>query len=174
MEFCLDEAIEILRRTPHVLEALLSELPEEWTERNEGADSWSPYDVVGHLIHGEKTDWIPRTRIILNDSSDKKFESFDRLAQLREAKKKRIEDLLGEFRKLRRENLKTLRNLRITDVLLDSEGIHPEFGAVTLRQLLAAWVVHDVTHIAQIVRVMAKQYDEAVGPWKAYMRILQE
>lgn len=173
MQFNIDKTIEILERTPVVIESMLSGLNEDWLMNNEGPDTWSPYDVIGHLIYGEKTDWIPRTKIILSDNNNKNFVPFDRFAQLTEKKKKTITELLVEFKKLRKENLDYLRSLQVDDATLNKTGIHPAFGEVSLQQMLATWTVHDLNHIAQIARVMAKQYKEAVGPWVEYLRVLQ-
>lgn len=164
--------MEVLERTPAVLKSLLENLSQEWTESNEGEDTWSAYDIVGHLIHGESTDWIERTKIILSDSSDKKFKPFDRFAQFEESKGKSLSDLLIEFENLRMQNIAILKSLNLSDKDLIKKGIHPVFGEVTLSQLLSTWVVHDLNHIAQIARVMAKQYKTEVGPWIEYLRIL--
>ena len=174
MTFELDKAIEILSRTPLVIESLLSGISEEWLRNNEGESTWSPYDIVGHLIHGEKTDWIPRTKIILSNSENKTFEPFDRYAQLNENQERPIEGLLKEFKEIRAENLKELKSLQINDSQLSEIGIHPELGEVRLRELLSSWVVHDLGHISQISRVMAKQYRYEVGPWTEYLRILDK
>jgi len=173
MSFDLTNSIEILQRTPAVITSMLQGLSEEWIRHNEGGDTWSPYDIVGHLIHGERTDWITRMNIILSDSPDKRFQPFDRFAQMDDSKGKSLSQLLETFRSLREQNLQVLssRNLAAED--LSKEGIHPAFGAVSLSQLLATWVVHDLNHIAQIARVMAAQYRTAVGPWVPYLRILQ-
>jgi hypothetical protein len=173
MQFDLEKSLEILERTPRVLQSLLQNLSLEWTTQNEGPDTWSPYDVVGHLIHGEKTDWIPRAEIILSSRADKTFPPFNRFAQFEESKGKTLPQLLAEFAALREESVKRLRSFQITHQQLKAKGIHPAFGEVTLSQLLATWVVHDLNHISQIVRVMAKQYKEEVGPWIAFLRILQ-
>ena len=172
MNFNLEKSILILERTPAVLEQLLSGLPDEWVMNNEGSDTWSPYDIVGHLIHGERTDWIARTKIILNENH-KTFPVFKRTAMFEESKGKTLGDLLAEFKAVRAENLKTLRSLNLTDKELDKTGIHPKFGEVTLRQLLATWTIHDLSHLAQIARVMAKQYKQEIGPWIEYMRLVQ-
>jgi hypothetical protein len=171
MNFNLDKSIEILERTPNVLKCMLSGLSTDWTSANEGAGTWSAYDIVGHLIHGELTDWIPRAELIL--SGNKKFNPFDRFAQFEESSGKSLQDLLTEFEEIRKANISRLVEYDITTGDLDETGIHPEFGEVTLSELLATWAVHDLTHIAQISRVMAKQYKDAVGPWVAYLRILQ-
>lgn len=173
MEFDLDNARQILERTPTVLQSLLKDLPEAWTDQNEGPETWSPYDVIGHLIHGELTDWIPRTELILNESESKEFEPFDRFAQFENSKGKSLTQLLDEFTSLRAENLSKLAQMALTHNDLDKTGVHPEFGAVSLRQLLSAWVVHDLGHIVQVSRVMAKQYKEATGPWPKYLAVLQ-
>ena len=151
---------------------MLNALGPAWTEANEGPDTWSPYVVVGHLIHGERTDWIPRAQIILAQSTDRRFTPFDRFAQFRESEGKSLSELLEEFARLRASNLTTLVGWQLTDAQLALEGEHPELGTVTLRQLLATWVAHDLGHIAQIARVMAKQYREEVGPWRAYLPVL--
>jgi hypothetical protein len=172
MEFQLDRTVEILERTPAALRGLLSGLPEAWTSPNEGPDTFSAFDNVGHLIHGERTDWVPRARIILAQGPNRRFEPFDRFAQKRESQGKSLADLLDEFTRLRSENLATLRGWRLSDEQLDLRGEHPELGVVTLRQLLATWAAHDLGHVAQIARVLAKQYREAVGPWRAYLPVL--
>jgi uncharacterized damage-inducible protein DinB len=174
MDFNLEKSLEILERTPEVLIAMLQGISADWTSANEGEDSWSVYDILGHLIHGEKTDWIPRTEIILSGKSDKSFKPFDRLAQFEESKGKSMEELLKEFQIFRESNLQQLRSKKITEIDLEETGIHPAFGEVTLKQLLSTWVVHDLNHIAQISRVMAKQYRKEVGPWTEYLRILQK
>ena len=172
MSFELTEGIAVLERTPATFRALLAGLQDEWTTTNEGPDTFSPYDNVGHLIHGERTDWIPRARIILAQGDNRRFEPYDRFAQIRESKGKSLSQLLDEFELLRAENLATLRGWNLSDRELELKGEHPELGAVTLRQLLAAWVVHDLGHIAQTTRVMAKQYREAIGPWRAYLPVV--
>jgi len=172
MIFELDKSKEILKRTPEVLETLLTGLSKEWIENNEGENTWSPYDIVGHLIFGEKTDWIVRIKIILNESEHKHFKPFDRFAQFNEDHNRPIGDLIIEFKLLREKNLYELDSLEITQNDFDRIGIHPEFGNVTLKQLISTWAVHDLGHIAQISRVMAKQYKEEVGPWINYLSIL--
>jgi len=172
MEFHLPLALPMLERTPAVLRTLLADLPSEWTDANEGPDSWSAFDVVGHLIHGERTDWIPRARMILEEGRSRAFEPFDRFAQFRDSAGKSLDELLGEFEQLRAESIRTLRGWRLTDEQLALQGEHPVFGAVTLRQLLATWTAHDLSHIAQISRVLTKQYRDAVGPWRAYLPIM--
>jgi DinB superfamily len=170
--FQLSEGITVLERTPATFRALLAGLPETWTAPNEGENTFSPFDNVGHLIHGERTDWIPRARIILAQGANRRFEPYDRFAQVRESQGKQLAQLLDEFAQLRADNLLTLRGWNLSDRELALEGEHPELGTVTLRQLLAAWVVHDLGHVAQTTRVMAKQYKEAVGPWRVYLPVL--
>ncbi len=172
MEFDLDEGMAVLTRTPATLRALLADLPSPWTSANEGPDTWSPQDVVGHLIHGEETDWIPRAKIILTKGESQAFEPFDRFAQARRFAGWSLERLLDRFGELRAAGIATLRGWRLTWEQLALPGRHPELGPVTLAQLLASWVVHDLGHIAQISRVMAKQYTAAVGPWKVYLPVL--
>ncbi len=172
MDFQIEQAVHVLGRTPEVLELMLRNLPEEWTQKNEGTDTWSAFDVLGHLIHGEETDWIPRARRILESGEDKTFEPFDRFAQLEASKGKSLEELLDTFKRLRGENLQVLQDLEIMPSVLRLTGKHPDFGVVTMSELLSAWVVHDLSHIAQIARVMSKQYKDATGPWKAYLPIL--
>jgi hypothetical protein len=173
MKFSLEKSIEILERTPAVLSTMLQGIAPNWTSNNEGKDTWSVYDIIGHLIHGEKTDWVPRAKIILSQNTNKSFEVFDRFAQFEESKEKSLTELLDEFVKLRKENVDWLRSAKITDEELEKKGIHPAFGEVSLSQLLATWTVHDLNHMAQIARVMSKQYQSAVGPWTAYLKILQ-
>ena len=172
MNFTVEKSIEILERTPEVLDAMLKDISAEWTEKSEGGETWSAFDVLGHLIHGEKTDWIPRMEIILSDGPDKTFEPFDRFAQFEESKGKTLSQLLDEFRRLRKKNIDLLLSKKLTGKNLEEKGVHPAFGQITLAQLLAAWTVHDLDHIAQISRVMAKRYKEEVGPWVEYLRIL--
>ncbi len=171
MQFSLEDTISILKRTPVTVRNILEGLPDEWTHQNEGPETWSPFDVVGHLIHGEKTDWIPRTKIILFEE-DKHFTPYDRFAQFKESVGKTMDDLLDEFERRREENLRELIQLDLKDDDFNKTGIHPEFGDVTLRQLLAAWAVHDLGHIVQINRVLAKQYKEEAGPWPKYLAVL--
>jgi len=173
MNFTIEKSIEILERTPAVLNTLLQGISAEWTSNNEGEETWSVYDIIGHFIHGEKTDWIPRAEIILSDKPDKAFVPFDRFAQFKESKGKSLQLLLDEFTMLRIQNIETLCRANLTINDLDKTGIHPAFGDVTLRQLLATWTAHDLNHIAQIARVMAKQYKEETGPWVAYIKALQ-
>jgi len=171
--FRLDDAVAILKRTPASLGALLEGLPETWTRATEGDGTWSPYDVIGHLIHGERTDWIPRARHILAGET-RPFERFDRMAQFAESRGKRLRELLATFAELRRDNVATLLGLKLTDDDLGRRGLHPELGEVTLRHLLATWVVHDLDHVTQVARTMAKVYTEATGPWIAYLSILRD
>ena len=173
MQFSLEKSIEILEHTPTVLITMLQGVATDWTSNNEGKDTWSVYDVIGHLIHGEKTDWVPRAKIILSQNSNKNFEVFNRFAQFEDSKDKSLNELLDEFGQLRKENLDWLRSAKINDEDLEKKGIHPAFGEVSLSQLLATWTVHDLNHLAQIARVMSKQYLQAVGPWTAYLKILQ-
>lgn len=173
MEFEIKKAKEILERTPVVLNNLLAGLSEEWTHQNEGPETWSPYDVIGHLIHGENTDWIPRAQLILSENTNKDFIPFDRFAQFENSKGKSLSDLLSEFTNLRKRNIEILDSLEINKETLQKTGVHPEFGKITLRQLLSCWVAHDLGHIVQISRVMAKQYKEEVGPWTKYLKVLE-
>jgi len=173
MAFQLELAREILGCTPGVLRALLKDLSESWARSNEGGDTWSAYDVVGHLIHGERTDWIPRARMILTEGEAHPFESFDRFAMFQESQGKPLNELLDTFETERAICLSILQSFRISASDLKKTGIHPELGVVTLEQLLATWVVHDLSHIAQIAEVMARQYREEVGPWKAYLPVVQ-
>jgi hypothetical protein len=172
MKYNVNEAINILSRTPSVLDTLLRSLPDEWLRTNEGGETWSPFDVLGHLLHGEQTDWIARLEIILGNGSNRQFASFDRFAQFEESKGKSMDQLLDEFKSARQKNIQILqsKNIQAADMCLT--GIHPVFGEVTLENLLSTWVVHDLDHISQIVRVMAHQYELEVGPWKQYLRIL--
>jgi hypothetical protein len=173
VQFQLDQAKEILQRTPGTLKALLADLPNEWALSNEGPETWSPYDVIGHLIEGEETDWIPRARIILEHGEARPFDRFDRFAMFEKSKGKSLPELLARFEQLRGESLRQLDELNLTPELLAKRGTHPVLGVVTLSQLLSAWVVHDLGHIRQIVRAMAKQYREAIGPWTAFLTIVE-
>jgi hypothetical protein len=166
------EDVAILARTPPTVDALLRGLPDGWIVAHEGGTTWSPFDIVGHLIHGERTDWLPRARTILEHGEAQAFEKFDRLAQFAESEGRTLASLLDEFATLRKESLRELAALRLTDTDLDRRGRHPELGTVTLRQLLATWVAHDLDHVAQISRVLARQYSDEVGPWRAYLRII--
>ena len=172
MTFEPPRALEILERTPATFRALLGGLPDTWTVPDEGPGTFSAFDNVGHLIHGERTDWIPRAHIILAQGPDRRFEPYDRFAQRQESRGKSMAELLEEFERLRSENVATLQGWRLTERELALVGEHPELGPVTLRQLLATWVAHDLSHLAQTARVMAKQYREAVGPWRAYLPLL--
>lgn len=170
--FVLDEAMAVLARTPATLDALLRDLPARWSEANEGANTWSAFDVVGHLIHGERTDWLPRARIILEHGETRPFEKFDRFAQYDASKAQSLTSLLETFAALRQNGLRDLAALNLTEADLGRRGRHPELGVVTLRQLLATWVAHDLDHVMQIARVLARQYSDEVGPWRAYLRII--
>jgi uncharacterized damage-inducible protein DinB len=169
----LHDVIAVLERTPATLMALLGGLPEVWVSATEGGRTWSPFDVVGHLIHGERTDWIPRARHILA-GDPRPFEAFDREAQFTASRGCHMDELLATFDRLRRENLETLAGFSLTGEDLRRRGLHPELGEVTLGQLLATWVVHDMDHVGQVVRTMAKVYGAAVGPWTAYLSILRD
>jgi hypothetical protein len=171
MEFRLEDAIPVLERMPAVLAVLLDDLPTGWLGAREREDAWSPSEILGHLINGERTDWIPRARIILKQESYRRFEPFDRLAELKSERP--VRERLQEFADLRAGSIATLRGWNLKEKDLALTGEHPEFGSVTLRQLLATWVVHDVSHVSQITRTMAREYTEAVGPWTAYFRVLQ-
>jgi hypothetical protein len=170
--FAMDDAVAVLSRTPATLDALLRDLPDGWLSANEGDNSWSPFDVVGHLIHGERTDWVPRARIILQQGESRAFDKFDRFAQFAESQGRTMGELLDEFARARSASLRELSALNIGDADLDRHGRHPELGDVTLRQLLSTWVAHDLDHIVQISRTMAKRYADEVGPWRAYLRII--
>jgi len=172
MEYELEQAKEVLRSTPSTLNSLLRHLSDPWIFQNEGPETWSPYDVLGHLIHGEETDWIPRARMILDYGETRAFESFDRFAMFEKSKGKSMADLLDTFAQLRVVSLQELDAMKLTLEMLDKRGKHPELGVVSLKQLLATWVVHDLGHVRQVVRVMAKQYADEVGPWKAYLPVL--
>jgi hypothetical protein len=186
-DFALDEACNMLLQTPALLRALFAGVPPRWTTRNEGDLTWTPFDVVGHLIDGEETDWIPRARIILSQgpssgstsspragpAEGRTFVPFDRFRHLSLNKDKSLAELLHAFERLRRANVETLRGFNPGAAQLALRGVHPDLGEVTLGQLIATWVVHDFDHIAQIARTLAKQYAGAVGPWRAFMRVLQ-
>jgi uncharacterized damage-inducible protein DinB len=173
MKFELHKSYEILERTPLVLNSLLTGLSDEWVMNNEGPETFSPYDVVGHLVHGEKTDWPDRILMIIEHGTTKAFVPYDRFAMFEESRGKTLSQLLAEFKTLREQKVQWLRSLKLTEIDLDKKGNHPSFGEVTLRQLLSTWVVHDLTHLAQITRVMAKQYKEETGPWVDFFRILK-
>lgn len=172
MEFNVNDGIAVLERTPKTLAAMLAGLSPAWTDATEGPDTWSPYDVIGHLIQGERSDWIPRAQIILAQGENRKFTPFDRFAQFEASKGKSLTELLDEFARLRAQNLATLKAMQLDEAKLALEGEHPKFGAVTLRQLLATWVAHDLGHIVQISRVMAKQYRDAIGPWREFLSVM--
>ncbi|HET9834112.1 MAG TPA: DinB family protein [Vicinamibacterales bacterium] len=169
----MNDAVALLERTPAVLDALLRNLPESWTQRDEGPSTWTAFDIVGHLIHGERTDWMPRLKVILESGETRAFEPFDRLAQQRESEGKSLSELLDVFSSLRRGNLTDLRALNLQPSDFERRGRHPALGVVTLGQLISTWVVHDLTHLHQISRVMAHQYRDSVGPWRAYLGVLQ-
>ncbi len=173
MNFSMHQSIEILERTPVVLQNLLEGISAEWTSNNEGGETWSAYDVIGHLIHGDKTDWLTRAELILSYNVEKKFQPFDRFAQFENSKGKTLKQLLDEFKEIRDANIIRLRSLKITEQDLEKTGVHPTFGVVTLSQLLSTWIVHDLNHISQIARVMAKQYKIEVGPWIEFLKILK-
>lgn len=169
----LDESLALLERTPGALDALLRGLPEAWTSATEGEGTWSPYVVVGHLIHCEKADWMPRVRTIVEHGSAKTFEPLDREAQFREGSQRDLGEMLEELRALRATNLAELRGMNLGEEDLQREGSHPSFGKVTLRQLLATWTAHDMAHVLQIARTMAKRYREEVGPWAEYLSVMR-
>jgi DinB superfamily len=173
MQFRLSEATQILQRTPATLATVVAGIPEPWLKANEGSGTFSCYDIVGHLIHGELTDWIPRVKIILEHGESRAFEPFDRFAQFREDQSRPIRALLDQFAFMRAENVKILQGLNLTCEDMARRGTHPELGPVTLGQLLSSWVVHDLSHLSQIARVTAKQYSLEVGPWRQYMSILK-
>ena len=168
----VEEATAILACTPAALDALLRGLPDGWITASEGSGTWSPFDVIGHLIHGERTDWMPRVMIILEHGESRPFDKFDRFAQFAASEGRSLGSLLDEFAMLRQENLRRLSALALRDADLEKRGVHPELGVVTLRQLLATWVAHDLDHVVQISRVLARQYADEVGPWRAYLRII--
>jgi hypothetical protein len=172
VDFDLENGVAVLTRTPGVLRSLLAGLPDDWTRRNEGPDTWSPFDVVGHLIAAEEVDWIERANVILAQGPNRRFAPFDRFRNLEENRKKTLGELLDHFAGLRERNLRELAAMRLGPEKLALTGEHPEFGTVTLSQLLATWVAHDLGHLAQVSRVMAKQYREAVGPWTAYLPVM--
>lgn len=173
MQLSLSEATQILQQTPATVGSMVAGLPPSWLRLNEGSGTWSCYDIVGHLIHGEMTDWIPRARMILDCGESRIFDPFDRLAQFREDQTRPISTLLDQFAFLRSENIKVLQQLKLSGNDLMRRGMHPELGSVTLAQLLATWVAHDMSHITQIARITAKQYGHEVGPWKAYLSVLK-
>ncbi|MBS1910871.1 MAG: DinB family protein [Bacteroidetes bacterium] len=172
MQYSIDHAVNLLGRTPAVLRAMLEGLPEEWLRCTDGPETWSPFDVLGHLIHGERSDWIARTRTILEHGTRQTFTPFDRFAQFRESQGRTLADLLETFAELRGGNIRALLALNITAADLDRQGMHPAFGTVTLRQLLATWVAHDQSHLVQIARTMARQYRDEIGPWREYLSVM--
>ena len=174
MVFDLETSIQLLDRSPSVYRKLLGELPNDWIHKNEGENTWSPFDVLGHLIHGEQTDWIPRIKIILGPEENKTFESFDRFAQFHNSKGKSFEQLLQEFEQYRAHNITILKGLQLTPGDLKKTGIHPELGIVTLQQLIATWTVHDLAHLNQASRLMMKYYGNETGPWKAFISLLSD
>jgi DinB superfamily len=173
MKHNLEHTMSLLSRTPIALNALLRDLPDVWTLRNEGEKTWSPFDVLGHLIHGERTDWMPRVKVILEFGQEQAFEPFDRWAQQRESQGKSLGQLLDEFAELRTGNLRELRVLNLQSADFDRRGRHPALGVVTMSELLSAWAGHDLTHLHQISRTMAHQYREAVGPWRKFLGVMQ-
>lgn len=172
MNFSLNDALPVLRRTPDILRVWLSDLPSSWITANEGPETWSPFDIVGHLIHGERTDWMVRVELIFVHGDSQPFTPFDRFAQFRDSRGKSLGQLLDTFTDLRSSNLARLESLDLKPEDLVRRGRHPELGPVTLGQLLATWVAHDLNHLAQIARVMGRQYTDAVGPWVEYLPML--
>lgn len=173
MKFELERAVEILSQTPETVKSLLGNISDDWTKTDGNSENWSPFDVIGHYIHGEETDWIPRAEIILSQGENPTFEPFDRFAQFERPEGKTLGELLETFADLRRKNLEKLRRMNLTTEQLKLKGIHPELGEVSLEQLLATWVVHDLTHIRQIVTFLAQKYSENVGVWREYLSILK-
>ncbi len=174
MEYSVEQALELLEQTPKTLYAFLAHLSEDWIYCNEGENTWSAFDIVGHLIHGERTDWVARLDIIIQKTNNNTFAPFDRFAQFEASKGKTMLELLQSFSELRRKNLDYLKSLAITNDQFSLTAIHPSLGKVTLKNLLATWVVHDLGHIAQIARVMAKQYKDDIGPWQEYLPIVSK
>ena len=172
MEFEISKTLQILERTPSVIEALLKDLNEEWIMNNEGGDTWSPYVVTAHLLWADKTDWMPRIKKIIDEGSNKILPPFDRFGQFEDSKGKSFDDLIEEFKKLRQKNISQLKIILSKKGLLGKRGVHPEFGEVTLQQLLSTWAVHDLAHLSQITRVMAQQYKQEIGPWAAYISLM--
>ena len=172
MKHSLEDTVALLSHTPAALRALLVDLPHAWIDQNEGQGTWSVYGVLGHLIHGELTDWIPRAKRILHYGPSKAFDPFDRLAQERESTGKSFQNLVEEFSRLRSQNLNELNSMKLSSIDMEKQGLHPSLGVVTLSQLLATWAAHDLTHLHQISRIMAYQYREAVGPWSAYLGVM--
>ena len=173
MEFQIEQALQILSRTPETLKSLLGNLSEDWIKSEDSTENWNPFDVIGHLIHGEETDWIPRAEIILAQGENRTFQAFDRFAQFENSKGKTLSELLEIFAEQRRKSLETLASWNLTDEHLKLKGMHPELGEVTLEQLLSTWVVHDLTHIRQIVVFLAQKYSDKVGVWREYLSILK-
>ena len=173
MKFSLQQSLLILERTPFILKKLLSGLDEDWILSNEGPDTWSPFDVICHLLHGDRTDWLVRVKIILGPEPKPDFKPFDRFAQYEESRGKALETLLNDFEQVRKINLEELKSFNLQESDLSKTGVHPKFGTVTLKNLIATWAIHDLSHLSQISRVMARQYKEEVGPWLEYMPILQ-
>ncbi len=169
----LDECLSVLTRTPETLDSLLRDLPEAWSTATEGPGTWSPYIVIGHLIHGERANWMPRLAIILEHGPSRSFDPFDRDAQFSESHRKLLSTLLDEFSALRRDNLARLRSLNLQPAQLELKGTHPALGPVTVRQLLATWTAHDLAHILQVSRVMARRYKQEVGPWAEYLSVMK-
>ncbi|WLV25323.1 DinB family protein [Aciduricibacillus chroicocephali] len=173
MDFNIEEAVQILERTPKTLASFLAGLSVSWLHCDEGEDTWSSYEVIGHLIDGERNNWIPRLKHILQEGERNPFPPFDRFAHLQDDMKKPIEEKLAEFAELRKHNLRVLKEFRLNDEQLERTGFHPAFGIVKVRELISTWAVHDMTHMSQIVRVMSNRYEQEVGPWKAYLGILK-
>ena len=171
MDYTVDGAREVLRRTPDTLRALLADIPDDWLHGREAPDAWSPYQVCGHLLHIEETDWIDRTKVILEHGTTRVFDPVDREAGFARFAGRSLIDLLDRFREQRQSNLEELVTL-VRPGVLDQRGVHPDFGEVTLAQLLATWTVHDLNHLNQIVKTMAKAYRDAVGPWRAFLPVL--
>lgn len=172
MEHNLQDTLALLGRTPATLNALLRDLPDDWTHSNEGVDTWSPVEVIGHLVHGERTDWIPRARLILQHGESRAFEPFDMQGHLREIQGKLLPQLLDDFAQLRTHNVFELRAWKLQPQQLAKRGLHPALGSVTLSELLATWVSHDLTHLHQVSRILAYRYRDAVGPWKKYLGVM--
>ena len=173
MKFDLERSIEVLNATPATVRALLADLSDDWTASKSDRDNWEPYDIVGHYIYAEEADWIPRAKVILAQADDRTFPPFDRHGQFERPEGESLADRLDEFARIRAENIEILRSWELVDEELELKGVHPEFGEVSLSELIATWVVHDLTHIRQTATVMAKRYEDAVGPWKAYLSILK-
>lgn len=174
MNFDLNKSIELLERTPEMYSALFSNCTQNWDTINEGENTWSGYNIIGHLIHGEKTDWILRAEIILGNKEDKTFEVYDRFAQEKLYSSQTTDELLEEFKTVRAKNIKTLKSWNLTEDDLDKKGVHPDLGIVTLRQLISTWTIHDMVHLNQISRVLVKHYAEDVGPWAKYTTLLNQ